>query len=94
MNTSTSSWCLAAAQLTHLMMVAVSTAAIYFVLGLTIPVPQSLIHMTLIPCVLTFMYVSAKSVADNDYKSRFLDPLIEDLHVTLIARNRYRASTT
>jgi hypothetical protein len=109
---------LAAAQLTHLMMVAVSTAAIYFVLGLivlsprllakwsdngpsdgtvlgmTIPVPQSLIHMTLILCVLTFMYVSAKSVADNDYKSRFLDPLIEDLHVTLIARNRYRASTT
>jgi hypothetical protein len=105
---------LAAAQLTHLTMVAVSTAAIYFLLGLivlspellakwsgngpsdgtllgmTIPVPQSLLHMTFILAALTFMYVSAKSVADDDYKSRFLDPLIEDLHVTLIARNRYR----
>lgn len=106
---------LAAAQLSHLMMVAVSTAAIYFalglivlspqllakwtgngaadgtVLGMTIPVPQSLIHMTLILCVLTFMYVSARSVGDGEYKADFLDPLIEDLHVTLVARNRYRA---
>jgi hypothetical protein len=39
-------------------------------------------------------YDGAKSVADNDYKNRFLDPLIEDLDVTLIARNRCRASTT
>jgi hypothetical protein len=105
---------LAAAQIAHLMMVAISTAAIYFVLGLivlspsllakwssngasdgtilgmTVPVPQSLIHMTLLLCALTFMYVSARSVADDDYKRDFLSPLIEDLHVTLIARNRYR----
>lgn len=109
---------LAAAQITHLLMVAITTAAIYFVLGLmvlspavlarwtgdgssdgtvlgmTIPVPQSLIHMTLILGALTFMYVSARSVADDEFKSRFLDPLIEDLHVTLIARNRYRSSPT
>ena len=106
----------AAAQITHLLMVAITTAAIYFVLGLmvlspavlarwtgdgssdgtvlgmTIPVPQSLIHMTLILGALTFMYVSARSVADDEFRSRFLDPLIEDLHVTLIARNRYRSS--
>jgi len=109
---------LAAAQITHLLMVAISTAAIYFILGLmvlspavlarwtvdgrsdgtvlgmTIPVPQSLIHMTLILAALTFMYVSARSVADDEFKSRFLDPLIEDLHVTLVARNRYRGSGT
>jgi hypothetical protein len=64
------------------------------VLGMTIPVPQSLIHMTLILDALTFMYVSARSVADDEFRSRFLDPLIEDLHVTLIARNRYRSSPT
>lgn len=105
---------LCAAQITHLMMVAISTAVIYFVLGLvllspqvlarwtangssdgtvlgmTIPVPQSLIHMTLVIAALTFMYVSARSVTDDEFKSRFLDPLIEDLHITLIARNRYR----
>ena len=105
---------LAAAQIAHLLMVAISTVAIYFalglivlspavlrkwtgegtadgtILGMTIPVPQSLIHMTLILCVLTFMYVSARSVGDDEYKKDFLNPLIEDLHVTLIARNRER----
>lgn len=105
---------LAAAQIAHLMMVAISTAAIYFVLGLivlspevlnkwtgggssdgtvlgmTIPVPQSLIHMTLVLISLTFMYVSARSVGDDEYKQDFLNPLIEDLHTTLLARNRYR----
>nr|MDP9168047.1 hypothetical protein [Actinomycetota bacterium] len=79
---------LVAAQVTHLLLVAISTAAIYFLLGLivlspavlakwtgggtadgtvfgmTIPVPQSLIHVTLILCVLTFMYVCARSVGD------------------------------
>jgi hypothetical protein len=107
---------LAAAQIAHLMMVAISTAAIYFALGLivlspavlakwtsggssdgtvlwmTIPVPQALIHMTLVLISLTFMYVSARSTADDDYKRDFLTPLIEDLHTTLLARNRYRAN--
>src|SRR5262249_43571083 len=109
---------LTAAQVTHLLMVAVSTAAIYFILGLvllspavlarwtangasdgtvlgmTIPVPQSLIHMTLLIVALTFMYVSARSVTDEEFKSTFLNPLIEDLHVTLVARNRYRSRPT
>jgi hypothetical protein len=39
-----------------------------------------------------FMYVSARSVTDDEFKSRFLDPLIEDLHATLVARNRYRGT--
>ncbi|ART69739.1 hypothetical protein BTO20_15090 [Mycobacterium dioxanotrophicus] len=105
---------LAAAQITHLMMVAICTAAIYFalglvllspavlarwtangspdgtILGMTIPVPQALIHMTLLLIALTFMYVSARSVTDDEFKSRFLDPLIADLRATLVARNRYR----
>lgn len=105
---------LAGAQMAHLLMVAISTAAIYFVLGLillspevlavwtrdgtsdgtvlgmTIPVPQSLIHMTMLLGVLTFMYVSGRSVGDEDYKRDFLTPLLDNLHATLIARNRYR----
>jgi hypothetical protein len=40
------------------------------------------------------MYVSARSVADDDYKRDFLSPLIEDLHVTLVGRNRYRCART
>ena len=62
-------------------------------LGWTIPVPDSLIHMCLFLGALTFMYVSARAVGDGDYRSTFLDPLIDDLHTTLIARNRYRNAT-
>jgi hypothetical protein len=50
--------------------------------------------MTLILCALTFMYVSARSVGDDEYKRDFLTPLIEDLHTTLIARNRYHHDST
>jgi hypothetical protein len=58
-------------------------------LGYPIPVPQALIHMTLFLGALTFMYVSARSVGDGEYRHQFLDPLIEDLKHTLLARNRY-----
>ena len=62
------------------------------VLGFTLPVPDSLIHMTLFLGALTFMYVSARAAGDAEYRSTFLDPLIDDLHTTLIARNRYRSA--
>ena len=32
------------------------------------------------------------SANGDELKSRLLDPLIEDLHVTLVARNRYRGN--
>jgi len=62
------------------------------VLGMTIPVPQALIQITLFLGALTFMYISARAVGDGEYRSRFLDPLIDDLKLTLLARNRYRRS--
>lgn len=62
------------------------------VLGFTVPVPDSLIHMTLFLGALTFMYISARAAGDAEYRSTFLDPLIEDLHTTLVARNRYRGA--
>lgn len=60
------------------------------VLGFTLPMPDSLIHMVLFLGALTFMYISARAAGDAEYRSAFLDPLIDDLHTTLIARNRYR----
>ena len=60
------------------------------VLGFTLPVPDSLLHMSLFLGALTFMYISARTAGDAEYRSTFLDPLIGDLHTTLIARNRYR----
>ncbi|OIN81609.1 hypothetical protein BST29_14960 [Mycobacterium malmoense] len=62
------------------------------VLGFTLPVPDSLIHMCLFLGALTFMYISARAAGDAEYRSTFLDPLIDDLHTTLIARNRYRGA--
>jgi hypothetical protein len=58
-------------------------------LGWTIPIPGSLVHICLLLGALTFMYISARAVGDGEYRSTFLDPLIDDLHATLIARNRY-----
>ncbi|MDP7701568.1 hypothetical protein [Mycobacterium sp. TY815] len=60
------------------------------VLGLTVPVPDSLVHLCLFLGALTFMYISARAAGDDDYRSNFVDPLIGDLHATLTARNRYR----
>ena len=60
-------------------------------LGMTLPVPQALIHVTMFLGALTFMYVSARSVGDGEYRTRFLDPLVDDLRLNLVARNRYRA---
>jgi hypothetical protein len=61
-------------------------------LGMTIPVPQALIQVTMFLAALTFMYVSAKSAGDGEYRTQFLDPLSDDLSLTLVARNRYRAA--
>ena len=63
------------------------------VLGFTLPVPDSLIHMALFLGALTFMYISARAAGDAEYRSTFLDPLINDLRTTLVARNRYRGAT-
>lgn len=61
-------------------------------LGMTLPVPQSLIQISMFLAGMTFMYISARAVGDADYRSRFLDPLIDDLRLTLVARSRYRAA--
>jgi hypothetical protein len=60
--------------------------------GMTIPVPDSLIQISLFLGALTFMYISSRTVSDADYRTRFFDPLIDDLRLTLTARNRYRAA--
>lgn len=58
--------------------------------GITLPVPTALVHVSLFLGGLTFMYVSARAIGEKEYRAQFLDPLIDDLHLTLVARNRYR----
>jgi hypothetical protein len=64
------------------------------ILGMTLPVPQALIQISMFLSAMTFMYVSARAVGDGDYRSRFIDPLIDDLRLTLVARSRYRAAVS
>jgi hypothetical protein len=59
-------------------------------LGMTLPVPQALIYMTMFLTALTFMYICARAVGDGEYRAKFLDPSLDDLKLTLLARNRYR----
>ena len=58
------------------------------VMGWTLPVPDSLIHMCLFLGALTFMYISARAVDDAEYRGMFLEPLIDDLQTALAGRNR------
>ena len=61
-------------------------------LGMTLPVPDSLIQTTMLLTAITFMYLSAKAVTDAQYRAQFLEPMLDNLRVTLRARARYRAS--
>lgn len=61
------------------------------VLGMTLPVPQALIQISMFLAALTFMYLSARAVTEAE--RRFLDPIIDDLRLTLVARDRYRTFT-
>lgn len=63
------------------------------ILGMTFPVPQALIQITLFLTAVTFMYLAALAVSDSEYRSRFHDPLLTRLEWALVARDRYRTIT-
>ncbi|WP_431232225.1 hypothetical protein ACQ856_22500 [Mycolicibacterium psychrotolerans] len=62
------------------------------ILGMTLPVPDPLIQTTMMLTAITFMYLAAKAVTDKEYRAQFLDPLLAELRLTLVARDRYRSS--
>ncbi len=62
-------------------------------LGMTLPIPQALIQLTMFLTALTFMYLAARAVTDKEYRQQFVDPSLEDLLLTLVARDRYRTAT-
>lgn len=61
------------------------------VLGMTLPIPDSLIQTTMLLTAITFMYLAAKAVTDAQYRSQFLDPIIDDIRLNLVALGRYRS---
>ena len=61
--------------------------------GMTLPVPNSLLQVAMFMTALTFMYLAARVFTD-EHRSQMVDPLIDDVRLTLVARDRYRAFTT
>lgn len=60
-------------------------------LGMTLPIPDALIQTSMLLTTITFMYLAAKAVTDAQYRSEFLDPVIDDIRLNLVALGRYRS---
>lgn len=60
-------------------------------LGMTLPIPDSLIQTSMLLTAITFMYLAAKAVTDAQYRSQFLDPIVDDVRLNLVAMRRYEA---
>lgn len=58
----------------------------------TLPIPVALVHVVMFLGGLTFMYLSARAATDPEHRTSFLEPLIEDLRVTLVARDVFRTA--
>jgi hypothetical protein len=57
--------------------------------GVHVPVPQTIVHMSLLVAVLSGLYFTVSTSVDPLYRQRFFDPLIADVAVSLAGRDAY-----
>jgi len=57
--------------------------------GVHVPVPQTVVHVSLIVAVLSGLYFTVSTSVDPIYRERFFDPLITDVAVSLAGRDAY-----
>ncbi|BBY30475.1 hypothetical protein [Mycolicibacterium sediminis] len=57
--------------------------------GVHVPVPQTVVHMSLFVAVLSGLYFTVSTSVDPLYRERFFDPLIADVAVSLAGRDVY-----
>jgi hypothetical protein len=57
--------------------------------GIHIPIPQTIVHMSLFVAVLSGLYFTVSTSVDPLYRQRFFDPLIADVAVSLAGRDAY-----
>ena len=57
--------------------------------GIHIPIPQTIVHMSLLVAVLSGLYFTVSTSVDPLYRERFFDPLIADVAVSLAGRDAY-----
>jgi hypothetical protein len=57
--------------------------------GVHIPIPQTVVHMSLFVAVLSGLYFTVSTSVDPLYRQRFFEPLIADVAVSLAGRDAY-----
>lgn len=57
--------------------------------GVNVPVPQTVVHVSLFVAVLSGLYFTVSTSVDPLYRERFFDPLIADVAVSLAGRDAY-----
>ncbi|WP_111510318.1 hypothetical protein [Mycobacterium kyogaense] len=57
--------------------------------GVHVPVPQTVVHMSLFVAVLSGLYFTVSTSVDPLYRERFFEPLISDVAVSLAGRDTY-----
>ena len=57
--------------------------------GVHIPIPQTVVHMSLFVAVLSGLYFTVSTSVDPLYRQRFFDPLVSDVAVSLAGRDAY-----
>jgi hypothetical protein len=57
--------------------------------GIHVPVPQTIVHMSLFVAVLSGLYFTVSTSVDPLYRQRFFDPLVSDVAVSLAGRDAY-----
>jgi MFS family permease len=57
--------------------------------GIHVPVPQTVVHVSLFVAVLSGLYFTVSTSVDPLYRERFFTPLIDDVAVSLAGRDAY-----
>jgi hypothetical protein len=57
--------------------------------GIHVPVPQTIVHVSLFVAVLSGLYFTVSTSVDPLYRQRFFEPLISDVAVSLVGRDAY-----
>jgi hypothetical protein len=59
--------------------------------GIHVPVPQTVVQVSLFVAVLSGLYFTVSTSVDPIYRERFFDPLVTDVAVSLAGRDAYLA---
>lgn len=57
--------------------------------GISVPLPQTLVQTSLLVAVISGLYFTVNTSTDPQYRSRFFEPLIADVAVSLADRDAY-----